>query len=140
MRHFASAYPRLDFWVDRGAAGLDATRAWLASVPGRLVVGSESQEDASALRTLREENRIVLSLDFRGEAFQGPEQLPHDHAFWPERVIAMTLARVGAGAGPDVGRVAAIGRKARAVYAAGGVRNRDDLETLAGIGAAGTAL
>ncbi len=137
VRRLASAHPRLDFWVDNGLAAPAAMREWLARVPGRLVLGSESQSDDAALRALGGDPRIVLSLDFRGETFQGPEALLHEHALWPERVIAMTLARVGAGSGPDMERIAAIGRHARAVYAAGGVRDRGDLGALAKIGAAG---
>ena len=52
--------------------------------------------------------RIVLSLDFRGDAFQGPQEILAEPALWPQRVIVMTLARVGSGAGPDLERLAAI--------------------------------
>ena len=46
---------------------------------------------------------FVLSLDFRGETFLGPQGLLDDAALWPHRVIVMTLARVGGGEGPDRG-------------------------------------
>ena len=67
----------------------------------------------------------MLSLDFRGDAFQGPQEILTDPALWPRRVIVMTLARVGSGAGPDLARLAAIGSIAggREIYAAGGVRD-----------------
>jgi phosphoribosylformimino-5-aminoimidazole carboxamide ribotide isomerase len=44
----------------------------------------------------------------------------------------MTLARVGSGAGPDLVRLASIQSIAgdREIYAAGGVRNADDLRAL----------
>ena len=83
--------------------------------------------------------RVALSLDFRGPSFQGPPALLDDTDCWPQTVIAMTLARVGSGAGPDLDRLggvrdAAPGRK---VYAAGGVRDIDDLITLKRAGIAG---
>ena len=46
---------------------------------------------------------------------------PH---LWPERVIVMTLARVGGDAGPDMDRLLQIKRRApdARLYAAGGLR------------------
>jgi uncharacterized protein related to proFAR isomerase len=54
-------------------------------------------------------------------------------------VIVMTLARVGAGAGPDLDRVAGVIARAgmRAVHAAGGVRTVADLRALAALGTTG---
>ena len=71
----------------------------------------------------------MLSLDFRGDAFQGPQEILAEPALWPRRVIVMTLARVGSGAGPDLARLAAIRSIAggREIYAAGGVRDAADL-------------
>jgi phosphoribosylformimino-5-aminoimidazole carboxamide ribotide isomerase len=134
----ARAHPGLEIWLDAGvtdAASLAAVRA-AGLVP---VVGSESQRDTALLRGVRDDPRVVLSLDFRGAAFQGPEALLADATLWPRRVIAMTLAAVGAGAGPDRARVAALAAQAgtRAVYAAGGVRDAGDLQALAAAGAAG---
>lgn len=128
----------LDLWLDAGIATEEAAREWLG--PGRsLVLGSESQADTSLLRAVRDDPRIVLSLDFRGDAFQGPPAILTEPALWPGRVIVMTLARVGAGQGPDLARVASIMARAgrRRVYAAGGVRNAHDLGALAACGAAG---
>jgi phosphoribosylformimino-5-aminoimidazole carboxamide ribotide isomerase len=62
-----------------------------------------------------------------------------DACAWPSRVIAMTLARVGSAMGPDWNRLSAIKRwgAQRHVYAAGGVRDADDLVALARVGIAG---
>jgi phosphoribosylformimino-5-aminoimidazole carboxamide ribotide isomerase len=51
----------------------------------------------------------------------------------------MTLARVGSGAGPDLDRHATIGKRAggRAIYLAGGLRDRRDLAAVKKSGAAG---
>lgn len=80
-----------------------------------------------------------LSLDFRGDAFLGPPELLADANLWPRRVIVMTLARVGSGEGPDLARLASIVARAgaREVFAAGGVRNAEDVKALQGIGVAG---
>ncbi len=61
---------------------------------------------------------------------------------WPEAVIVMTLARVGSGDGPDLERIASIVAAAggRRVYAAGGVRDRADIEALHAAGAAGVLI
>jgi phosphoribosylformimino-5-aminoimidazole carboxamide ribotide isomerase len=135
----AARHPELEFWVDDGTADAALARAWHASHAGALVIGSESQTDASILDVAREDPRMILSLDFRGDAFQGPPEILEHPETWPARVIVMTLARVGAAAGPDLGRVAGTVKRAgnRQVYAAGGVRNGDDLRALADAGAAG---
>jgi phosphoribosylformimino-5-aminoimidazole carboxamide ribotide isomerase len=103
------------------------------------VIGSESQSDLQILGALRDDPRVVLSLDFRGEAFQGPPELLADPGLWPKRVIAMTLARVGSGAGPDFERLAALRAAAPdlELYAAGGVRDIRDIEILARAGMRG---
>ncbi len=84
----------------------------------------------------------MLSLDFRGDAFQGSEEILAEPALWPQRVIVMTLARVGSGAGPDLQRIAAIRSIAggRDIYAAGGVRGAGDLSALKAAGAAGALI
>ncbi len=132
-------FPHLTFWVDAGVKSVTEAHAWLARNTADLVVGSESFEDAEAFAALRDEPRIILSLDFRGDVFQGPSHLLEDAGLWPRRLIVMTLARVGSDAGPDFRRVEAIVKKAgsRAAYAAGGLRSADDLLLLRETGAAG---
>lgn len=132
-------FPDLELWVDNGTAGPEEAGGWLARNQGRLVVGSESQRDLALLGALRAEERMVLSLDFRGKDFQGPPELLADTTLWPRRVIAMTLAQVGSGRGPDLSRLTEIVRcgDGREVYAAGGVRDAADLHAIADAGAAG---
>jgi phosphoribosylformimino-5-aminoimidazole carboxamide ribotide isomerase len=134
-----SAFPGVTFWVDAGIKSLTDARAWLTRNSADLVVGSESFEDAKAFAALRDEPRIILSLDFRGEVFQGPVRLLDEADLWPRRLIVMTLSRVGSDAGPDFERLNAIFKQAgaRAVYAAGGLRGKDDLRLLQETGAAG---
>jgi phosphoribosylformimino-5-aminoimidazole carboxamide ribotide isomerase len=136
----AAAFPRLRMWIDDGCADEAAARAFLAADPqATLVIGAESQRDARQLSALADcAGRVALSLDFRGDRFLGPRALL-DPALWPARVIVMTLARIGGLAGPDLARLADIRAKAggRAVYLAGGVRGRADIEAAAAAGAAG---
>jgi HisA/HisF family protein len=126
--------PGVEFWID---CGVTAAAASAGVLP---VVGSESLADDDLERLRKEPGGLfALSLDFRGDSFVGPRALLEDAGLWPERVIVMTLARVGAGEGPDLQRVAAIVARAgaRRVYAAGGVRHLADLKALQGAGAAG---
>jgi HisA/HisF family protein len=132
MRRLKAEFPAAAFWVDSGVAELTSARRWLDAELGHLVVGSESQKDMALVQQLSQHERIILSLDFRDQAFQGPPALLREAACWPRRLIVMTLARVGSGAGPDFDRLCAIRDIAadRKIYAAGGVRDRADLAAL----------
>jgi phosphoribosylformimino-5-aminoimidazole carboxamide ribotide isomerase len=133
-------HPSLSLWVDNGCAKIAPAERLLAALPGAsLVIGSESQRDLELLRRLRKSPRIILSLDFRGEAFLGPEELLAGPELWPERVVIMTLARVGGDAGPDLETFVEIKARAgsRQIYLAGGLRNRGDLAAVKASGAAG---
>jgi HisA/HisF family protein len=132
LRHLRAEFPALAFWVDSGVADIAGAERWLEAGFGHLVVGSESQKDIALVRHLADRRSIVLSLDFRGDAFQGPPALIEDVAAWPRRLIVMTLARVGSGTGPDLARLRAIRDAApdHAIFAAGGVRDADDLAAL----------
>jgi len=134
-----SAFPQLDVWVDNGLAGADAARAFLDAGADHLVLGSEAQADHLLVESLRDDPRVVLSLDFRGDTFIGPPSLLATPDIWPRRVIVMTLARVGSAAGPDLARLAAIHKISggRRVYAAGGLRHAGDLHELRNAGIAG---
>jgi HisA/HisF family protein len=129
--------PELTLWVDGGIAEEAAVAAWLEQDLGDVVLGSETQRDVATIRRFATEPRAVLSLDFRGDAFQGPPELLADAAIWPQRVIVMTLHRVGSDAGPDLARLRTIKPAGREIYAAGGVRDVDDLQALGEAGIAG---
>ena len=139
LARLKAAFPALTLWVDNGISTPEAADAWLASRLGHLVLGSETQRDESLLRRLASDERIVLSLDFRGDAFQGPATILADQSAWPQGILCMTLARVGSGSGPDLERLAELRRAApdRDIYAAGGVRDLADLRRLAQAGIAG---
>lgn len=135
----AQAVPGVELWVDNGIADAAAALAWLDRFHHCLVIGSESQNGSETIAALRRDKRVLLSLDFRGEVFQGPSMLHDDPTIWPSRVIVMTLARVGAAGGPDLGRIAEVVARAQGgeVFGAGGIRHSADLGALASTGAAG---
>ena len=142
IRRIRAEYLALSMWIDDGAADFDALDALIRADLGAPVIGSESQRDGALVARHRDSSRVVLSLDFRGDAFQGPEEILSEPKLWPRRVIVMTLARVGGGAGPDLPRLAAIKRIAgdREIYAAGGVRDSADLSALKTAGVAGALI
>ncbi len=142
LRRIRAEFPTLQMWVDNGAADLTALEALIGANLGIPVIGSESQRDSKLMAQHRGSRRVVLSLDFRGDAFQGPREILAEPALWPRRIIVMTLARVGSGAGPDLTRLAEIRAIAsgREIYAAGGVRDAPDLLALKAAGASGALI
>ncbi|PWB93298.1 HisA/HisF-related TIM barrel protein [Methylosinus sporium] len=142
----ARRFPQIRFWVDSGAESAPGgARSDAAPKPRAFelanlapVIGSESLARTVA-PDLSRETGAILSLDFRGDEFLGPRALLDDPQLWPPRLIAMTLARVGAFAGPDLALLSSLERRAqgREIYAAGGLRDTRDLEALARIGVAG---
>jgi phosphoribosylformimino-5-aminoimidazole carboxamide ribotide isomerase len=142
LRRIRDAFPALQLWVDNGVAASAAIEALIIADLGAPVIGSESQREAKLIAQHKGSRRIVLSLDFRGDAFQGPPKILAEPALWPSRVIVMTLARVGSAAGPDLARFSAIRSIAgeRELYAAGGVRDAADLSALKAAGASGALI
>jgi HisA/HisF family protein len=142
LRRIRAEFQGLQMWVDNGAADLAALDALIGADLGIPVIGSESQRDSKLVAQHRGSRRIVLSLDFRGDAFQGPGEILAEPALWPRRIIVMTLARVGSGAGPDLARLAEIRAIASGceIYAAGGVRDAADLSALKAAGASGALI
>jgi HisA/HisF family protein len=140
----AEAVPGTRIWIDDGTPARASAQRIAAEEHAMLVVGTESlagSDDVAALRGLPPD-RYVLSLDFKDERFDGPPAVLREPQHWPHDVIVMTLARVGAGEGPDLQRVAAIavGAGQRRIFAAGGVRHRADIEALHAAGASGVLI
>ena len=137
----------VDIWLDCGARPGGIGKTPCQPVFSH-VLGSESGWDCAALAALPDTalNTAVLSLDFRREGFVGDADLLNRVDLWPDRVIVMTLGRVGGASGPDletIGRVIETARTRPAppnVYAAGGVRNRADLAALTHLGATGALI
>ena len=140
IESIAEKFPGISLWVDNGCSSAEAGADFLAAHPrAALVLGSESQRDCGTVSALHRNPRVILSLDFRGEAFLGPPDLLEETAIWPARIIAMSLSRIGGGFGPDFDRLRQIGERAgpRSIYLAGGVRDASDLAAMERCGAAG---
>ncbi|MEX6506622.1 HisA/HisF-related TIM barrel protein [Jiella sp. M17.18] len=135
----AEAFPGKRFWVDAGVRTAADVQAVAALPQSAVVIGTESVSGSDVVAGCRDNPEVVLSLDFRGDAFLGPPELAADASLWPQRVIVMTLAKVGSGAGPDMDRLREVKAMAgaREVFAAGGVRGPEDLARLSTGGMAG---
>lgn len=95
------------------------------------VFGTESLHDIDALRAAETAGLSpILSLDHRAGQLLTATSLPPTSAWWPPRVIAMTLDQVGSYDGPDLATVERIRASApaqTAVIGAGGIRHRNDM-------------
>jgi phosphoribosylformimino-5-aminoimidazole carboxamide ribotide isomerase len=127
-----------ELWVDAGIADEETLAAALGDPSLCPVLGSESQPDDGLLRRYRDHPGLILSLDFFSDGFRGPASIIEEPGCWPQRVIVMTLARVGSAAGPDIERLKRVKAMAgsRTVVAAGGVRNMADIRALSSLGIA----
>jgi phosphoribosylformimino-5-aminoimidazole carboxamide ribotide isomerase len=143
LRALCRAFPGLELWVDCGLGDRTALRDWISRNIGRPVIGSESIEDAEFMTEAQDDCSPILSLDFGADGFRGPASLlGSPERYWPERVLAMNLLRVGSRSGPDLRLIVELSgrRPGCQVYAAGGVRGTEDLERVARAGAKGALI
>ncbi|HEY8085498.1 MAG TPA: HisA/HisF-related TIM barrel protein [Methylophilaceae bacterium] len=139
-------FPQLEIWLDAGVSSLEQWQPW-QHLGLHCVVGSESQHDLQATLALLEQlEQPVLSLDFvpceTCDQLYDPVGILDYTDAWPERIIAMTLAKVGSNAGPDLTAVRSLQQRVseQHIYAAGGIRNAADMAALRDAGAAGVLL
>jgi phosphoribosylformimino-5-aminoimidazole carboxamide ribotide isomerase len=136
--------------VDAGVSEPERARALLDLGAHSVVVGTETLTGADALdRLLAEHPESVLSVDLRDGRLLSPDPqlagLPALdavaclHRAGLREAIVLDLARVGTGAGPDVGLIAEIHAACPHLdlLAGGGVRDVGDLRALGDAGAAG---
>jgi phosphoribosylformimino-5-aminoimidazole carboxamide ribotide isomerase len=138
--------------VDAGVSDLAAVRLLLELGAARVVIGTETLTDQSALERLRAElpdAPLVLSLDLRAGRVLSPdaelarlgaaEALARLRHSGVREVIVLDLARVGSRAGPDVALVRGLCARfpELELLAGGGVRDLADLRAVAEAGAAG---
>ncbi len=142
IRRIRQEFPQLRLWVDNGLADPAACRDWLAQSLSDLVLGSEAQPDAAVLQALSDDDtrrHLILSLDYKDDRFLGPPDLLSAPSHWPDRIIAMTLSRVGSRGGPDLDLLRRWRDEVpdKKIFAAGGVRGGEDLLALADCGTSG---
>jgi HisA/HisF family protein len=116
-----------------------------AKVVGTFVIGSETNVTGDILKSISAEamKTLVLSLDFKKGAFDGDRSVLEIVPEWNGRIIVMTLDRVGTNGGPDLARLIEIigqAKASRGVFAAGGIRNLDDLKAVRDAGASGALI
>jgi phosphoribosylformimino-5-aminoimidazole carboxamide ribotide isomerase len=142
-RDLASALPQTALWIDAGFSNVTDCAFWLP-LGATLVIGTESVNNVEDWKELRATfgQSLVLSLDFAAEGARGPKALFAEAAHWPERIIVMSLDRVGTADGPDIPRLQSVVRQAgpRSVYASGGMRDIADLEAAEYAGSAGALI
>lgn len=136
IERLSEDFPSVQFWLDNGNRGGICNN----SKHVHPVLGTETGICTDNLRTAADDNpHTLLSLDFSDSGLLGDTALLEQPQFWPQRCIIMALHRVGTGTGPDTELLESVLHRApdRAMYAAGGIRNERDLQTLAAAGAAG---
>ncbi len=138
----AAAYPDLGIWLDAGFSNIDTMAAFMRTTNIDFVLASESIPSMSAferMRALPAPERVVLSLDRSGTALIGCPDIFDQPESWPERIIHMNLSRVGAASGPDWDGLKRLHETPgeHKIYAAGGVRDEDDLRRLAELSISG---
>lgn len=129
--------PAVQLWVDGGfrdAESIEALRQRLGTRAARVtpIVASESLPDADTARRCLEAHRehCILSLDRREGSLLDAAGCHAHPEWWPERVIVMTLDRVGADAGPDLDTLHSVRalRPDVRLFGAGGLRDLADLQ------------
>ncbi len=143
LREILQALPELEFWVDAGfadGAAADRLREQVGSLAERIVpvFASESMASPAALQqALSSRPDAVLSLDRRDGRRMDPAGAWDAPTLWPRRVIVMTLERVGADAGPDLGTLREVQARSPGtqLIGAGGIRHAADLAQAEAAGA-----
>ena len=140
------ALPWLTLWLDAGFVDAEAAAALLAALEPAAaarvlpVFASESLRSSAALAACFTDPAwpALLSLDRRDGQRLDPADCWERPELWPERVIVMTLERVGAGSGPDLDTLRAVAASApprTRLIGAGGIRNEADLREAEAAGA-----
>ena len=141
------AYPAVNFWLDCGISKVNARALYVSegNTNIRVVIGSENIANLQDYRAISYacESRHVLSLDYSATSALGIVELHQSAHFWPDDAICMTLTAVGNEQGLDIDRILMLNqlnlarKKPAKLYAAGGVRNVDDLKEVKSLGLAG---
>ena len=141
-------YPKLTIWLDCGIRQVNARALYHGNNSQgniRPVVGSENIANLVDYRAISYgcESQHVLSLDYSATCAMGIAELHNSARFWPDNTICMTLNAVGNTQGVDIAKLNELIQLNRArkspsqLFAAGGVRNLVDIQTLDKMGIAG---
>ena len=126
-----TAYPQLQFWVDKGYQKVSHYP------PNYLpVLGSECFTETNITELKDFNGRFILSLDYSQAGTLGASSIFRKPELWPETVIVMTLFRVGSQLGPDLDKLKTFSTQYphKQFVAAGGIRNIEDLQSIKALG------
>jgi phosphoribosylformimino-5-aminoimidazole carboxamide ribotide isomerase len=135
IQHLVSYYPHIIFWVD---SGYQAHPSSLINFDNyQPVLGSECYSEAQLSALALFEKKFILSLDFSAQQQPlGALCLFNEPTLWSEKVIVMTLSRVGSGIGVDSEKLQHFQRMntQTTFVAAGGIRDKNDIMLLKTLG------
>lgn len=118
-------YKDIHIWLDAGSALID----YAGEERIRMILGSESFYELSTIHDwVRKYPDCILSLDFKGSEFKGNTELLNTEDIWPDNIILMQLQCVGSECGPDWSLRERFKRKDKHYFAAGGIRDYEDLQ------------
>ncbi|MFM2396166.1 MAG: hypothetical protein RLZZ434_748 [Pseudomonadota bacterium] len=138
IAQISHAYPELELWLDAGFQHSADLLKW-QTLNVSIILASENFHDMQDYLALSQQDEFILSLDFFSDGFHGPKALFKQTEDWPERVIIMSLSDVGANQGFNKARLVEImqSNKGSRLYAAGGIRDEQDLLSLKALGVHG---
>lgn len=135
IRGLLKQYPEMCFWIDSGYQAQPSKFVGLSNY--QAVLGSECYGDNQLAALDLFEKNFILSLDFSAQQLPlGSKRLFADSDLWSEKVIIMTLNRVGSYAGVDLEKLQTYQKlgKNKTIVASGGIRDKTDLLGLKNIG------
>jgi phosphoribosylformimino-5-aminoimidazole carboxamide ribotide isomerase len=147
--HIRTLCQRAGVWLDAGVSSVVRARETVALGAAHAVVGLETLPSFDVLTAICEAvggDRVAFSLDMRAGRPLGIGEGEHPAVLASRAVrcgasaiIVLDLARVGMRTGLDVDLLERVRHSARGVelIVGGGVRGRDDLDCLAGMGGDG---
>jgi phosphoribosylformimino-5-aminoimidazole carboxamide ribotide isomerase len=141
IAQISHAYPELELWLDAGFQHSADLLKW-QTLNVSIILASENFHDMQDYLALSQQHEFILSLDFFSDGFHGPKALFKQTEDWPERVIIMSLSDVGANQGFNKARLVEImqSNKGSRLYAAGGIRDEQDLLSLKALGVHGALM
>jgi len=136
INRISQQYPNLKLWIDAGIGHISDLAYW-NDRNFNVILASENFSDLDNFLNIKAQlasshilaSDYILSLDFMPDGYRGPSELLTDTQYWPENVILMSLAHVGANHGVNLELLTQFKQHATQfnLYAAGGIRNLDDL-------------
>lgn len=145
----SKTYPQLTIWLDSGIRQANVYALCLSNknIAKQIkpVIGSENIANLQDYREISDacEGRHILSLDYTATSQLGIDDLHESARLWSDNTICMTLNAVGSRQGIDLKRLQTLinlnqaRKRPSKLYAAGGVRDINNIEQLNKLGVTG---